>query len=185
MSVLEEVPTDKVVWMPAYKSKQSAGKARCGNGELLTANDIAGNAEADRLAKLAVEQHRVDAVEVELWPRLCKQTTATAMWIARATWAASNCEEAPFRDTEASQWRADLSRKELRAKKAAAAAELALKPLAKGPPDLRGHDPVQMLQLSGIRSGWRCSICKKNSSSKKFWFEISVLVARWADGARF
>ena len=80
------------------------------------------------------------------------------MWITRATWAASNCGEAPFRDTEASQWRADLSRKKVRAKKAAAAAELALNPLASGPYNLRGHDPVQMLQLSGIRSGWRCSI---------------------------
>ena len=131
--------------MPAHKSKQSAGKARCGNGEFLAANDIAGNAEADRLAKLAVEQHRVDPVEIEMWRRLCEQTTATAKWIARATWAASNCEEAPFRDTEASQWRADLSRKEVRANKAAAAADLALNPLARGPPNLRGHEPVQML----------------------------------------
>ena len=99
MSVLEEVPNDKVVWMPAHKTKQYAGKARCGNGELLTEDDIAGNAEADRLAKLAVERHRVDPWEVEYWKQLCSQTMATAMWIARATWAASNCEEAPFRDT--------------------------------------------------------------------------------------
>ena len=167
MSVLEEVPNDKVVWMPAHKTKQCVGKARCGNGELLTEKDIAGNAEADRLAKLAVEQHRVDSGEVDHWRRLCEQTRATAMWIARATWAANNCEEPPFRDTEASQWRADLSRKEIRAKKAAAAAELALNPLAKGPLNLHGHDPIQVLQLSGIRSGWRCSICRKNSSSKK------------------
>ena len=129
--------------------------------------DIAGNSEADRLAKLAVEQHRVSPGEVEYWKRLCKQTMDTAMWLARATWAANNCEEAPFRDTEASQWRADLSKKEIRAKKAAAAAELALNPLARGPLNLRGHDPIQVLQLSGIRSGWRCSICRKNSSSKK------------------
>ena len=67
MSVLEEVPNDKVVWMPAHKTKQSAGKARCGTGDLLTDNDIAGNAEADRLAKLAVEQHRVDPGEVAYW----------------------------------------------------------------------------------------------------------------------
>ena len=45
------------------------------------------------------------------WERLCKETLETAKWIARATLAANNCGEAPFRDTEASQWRADVFRK--------------------------------------------------------------------------
>ena len=53
-SVLEDVPSDKVVWMPAHESKQAVGRVRCGNGDLLTERDILGNAEADRLAKLAV-----------------------------------------------------------------------------------------------------------------------------------
>ena len=71
MSVLEDTPLEKVVWMPAHKSKQSAGQFRCSNGELITEWDIKGNAESDRLAKLAVGQHRVDPAEVRHWERLC------------------------------------------------------------------------------------------------------------------
>ena len=37
-----------------------------------------------------------------------------------------------------------------------------------GEKDLRGHNPVKVLQLSGIRSGWRCTICRKSSSKKEF-----------------
>ena len=78
------------------KPKQAAGHFRCSNGELIAEMDIKGNAEADRLAKLAVIQHRVDPSEVKYKERLCKETLATGKWIARATWAASNCEEAPL-----------------------------------------------------------------------------------------
>ena len=92
LNVLEDTPVEKVIWMPAHKSKQAAGQYRCSNGDPITDWDIKGNAEADRLAKLAVEQHRVDPTMVNMWYKLCEQTTAMAMWIARATWAASNCE---------------------------------------------------------------------------------------------
>ena len=85
--------------MPAHKSKQAPGHFRCSNGELSTEMDIKGNAEADRLAKLVVMQHRVDLSEVKYWERLCKETLATAKWNARVTWAANCCEEAPFSAT--------------------------------------------------------------------------------------
>ncbi len=78
MSVMEDVPSDRVVWMPAHKSKQAAGQFRCSNGEWITAADIRGNAEADKLAKLAVQQHRVDKADVAMWERLCKEALATA-----------------------------------------------------------------------------------------------------------
>ena len=107
-----------------------AGRVRCGNGELLTMQDINGNAEADRLAKLLAQQHRVDPAEVLRWERLCNQTMGMAKWIARATWAANNCDEAPYRDTEASQWRAAAFKKGERerqaARKAAKQAEAAI-----------------------------------------------------------
>ena len=106
MSALEDTDVDKVVWMPAHKSKQAAGQFRCSNGEPITKADIRGNAEADMLAKLAAQQHRVDGAEVTLWERLCKEALGTAKWIARATRAANNCEEAPYCDSEACQWRA-------------------------------------------------------------------------------
>ena len=36
MSMLEDTPAEKVVWMPAHKSNQAAGHFRCSNGELIT-----------------------------------------------------------------------------------------------------------------------------------------------------
>ena len=180
MLALEDTPAEKVVWMPAHKSKQAAGQFKCSNGEFITAADIRGNAEADRLAKLAVMQHRVDSSEVKRWERLCNETLATAKWIARATWAASNCDEAPYRDTEASQWRAAAFRKGERERKAArkaAAADGDHGSEADGDgKDHRGHNPVKVLQQSGIRSGWRCTICRMNSSNKE------LLVARRCRG---
>jgi len=91
MSVLEDTPAERVVWMPAHKAKQAAGQFRCGDGTLLTAMDIEGNAEADKLAKMAVKFHRVAAAEVKHWEEICKHTLELAKWVARATWAASNC----------------------------------------------------------------------------------------------
>ena len=67
MSALEDTAVDKVVWMPAHKSKQAAGQFRCSNGDPITEADIRGNAEADMLATLAVQQHRADSSEVTLW----------------------------------------------------------------------------------------------------------------------
>ena len=152
-SVLEGTPAEKVVWMPAHKSKQAAGQYRCSNGEPITDADIFGNAEADRLAKLAVEHHRVDPATVRWWDKMFEQALKTARWIARATWAANNCEQAPYRDTEANQWRAEVSKKEAKIRReAAAAARVESEPGGTSTPDTRGHMPVQMFQLSGIRS---------------------------------
>ena len=33
--------------------------------------------------------------------------------------------------------------------------------------DHRGHDPVQVLLKAGARSGWQCTICRMNSSTKE------------------
>lgn len=33
--------------------------------------------------------------------------------------------------------------------------------------DERGHHPVKILQLSGIRSGWRCTVCRNMSSKRE------------------
>ena len=76
-------------------------------------------------------------------------------------------KKAPFKNSEASRWRADLHKKEAQDKKAAAAATAAGQEVGDDEVDLRGHNPVTVLQLSGIRSGWRCSICRQMSSKKE------------------
>lgn len=180
LSALEDTAVDQVVWMLAHKFKQAAGQFRCSDGEWITEADIKGNVEADRLAKLAVQQHRVDSAEVTLWERLCKETMDTVKWVARATWAANNCEDAPYRDSEACQWRAAAFKREAKAKRVAqthAEGDGQGQRPEDGQLDMRGHDLVKVLQLSGIRSGWRCRVCRKISSKKQ------LLVSRPCTGS--
>ena len=51
--------TQRVVWMPAHCSQDAIGVKRLGNGELLTALDITGNAYVDQLAKEAAREGRL------------------------------------------------------------------------------------------------------------------------------
>ena len=48
-----------LAWLPAHTAAADVGRRRLGNGSLLTARDRLGNDLADRLAKQAVQQHRV------------------------------------------------------------------------------------------------------------------------------
>ena len=48
-----------VVWMPAHTEESQIGKAKLGNGELITSADRKGNAMADAMAKDAAKEHRV------------------------------------------------------------------------------------------------------------------------------
>ena len=56
---LEDAVPGSVVWMPAHTEKHQVGKAHLSDGQLLSEDDRAGNAEADRLAKLAAEGDRM------------------------------------------------------------------------------------------------------------------------------
>jgi hypothetical protein len=47
-----------VVWMPAHTKEAQIGKAKLGNGELITSADRKGNAMADAMAKHAAKEHR-------------------------------------------------------------------------------------------------------------------------------
>ena len=74
-----------------------------GDGFLLTEEDVACNEAADKLAKVAVEQHRVPyriRKAIEAHDAL---TTQNAMWIARATLIANQQVGGPGRDTQASK----------------------------------------------------------------------------------
>ena len=151
--------------MPAHKSRNTAGQYKCGNGQPLTVNDIVGNAEADRLAKMAVQQHRADATEVRDWNDRCVSVEATARWVARTTWAANNCEDEPYKDSEASRRRADVHKKQKQKERAGQKLRRAAGQGGKSE-ILRGHIPQQILQTPGIRSGWSCKTCRKISSKK-------------------
>ena len=58
-TALDDVPPRDVSWIPAHTAAADVGRRRIGNGQLLSALDRLGNDKADRLAKEAVEVHRV------------------------------------------------------------------------------------------------------------------------------
>ena len=95
--------------MPAHNGAKQVGVLRCGDGELLTEGDVRGNAEADRLAKKAVQEHRVGRNDVNEWIKHCSDSKALAIWIARATHLANNSEYYPFKDSEASRSKAEAA----------------------------------------------------------------------------
>jgi hypothetical protein len=70
---------------------------------MLTDDDRRGNEEADRLAKLAVEEHRVPKHVRDMVKNLNSVVENTARWVARATYAAGHQAVKPFRDTDASK----------------------------------------------------------------------------------
>jgi hypothetical protein len=102
-TALDDTETDSVVWMPAHTKEEDIGRAYLGNGTRLTHLDRKGNEEADRLAKLAVEAHRVPKQVQDRIKEFNLVVEDTARWVARATYAAGHQTVRPFRDTEASR----------------------------------------------------------------------------------
>ena len=175
LAALEDTPPEDVVWMPAHKGASQVGKLFCGNGVPLTALDLKGNALADKLAKRAVKQHRVDSSDVAAWSKLCDDTRSMAMWIARATHLANNAEAYPFKDSEASRSKAEAAKHKTaiqqRAKDRAGPVRKVARLHTQG-----GHRIVREMtwgrkgasegRLIKLRTGWRCTQCRAPSSNK-------------------
>ena len=89
---LEDASADAVVWMPAHTAQHQVGVARLSNGEPLTEEDRSCNAEADRLAKLAVEEDRLPAGTRKLLLAHASKVVDVAAWIGTATLAANQLE---------------------------------------------------------------------------------------------
>ena len=166
ITALEGVWLERILWMPAHKSAAHVGKLRLRNGDLLTKEDVKGNdgadSGADSGAKEGGEEHRVPPAVVQEWYAAEKEGKKRAMWIGRAASLANNLPEFPFKDNEAARWKADRSKKE---KKANKAAKERRKPNVIST-DQGGHRLVKELQTFGIRSGSRCTVCKCPSASK-------------------
>ena len=86
---LEDAAADAVVWMPAHTSAEQIGVARLNDGRRLSEEDRDQNAEADRLAKLAVEEDRVSAATRKLLLAHAARVADVARWIGIATLAAN------------------------------------------------------------------------------------------------
>ena len=108
---LSDTPVTSVIWMPAHLKPGQCGTVVRGDGFLLTESDVAGNAEADTLAKRAVEQHRVPFKVREAIKAHDELVTANAMWVARASILANQQPTDPERDTQASRSKAAAAMK--------------------------------------------------------------------------
>ena len=62
---------------------------------------------ADTLAKLGAELHRVTPSDVKIWRQAYEEIYWRARWIGIATQAANEHPEFPYKDSEASRWKAD------------------------------------------------------------------------------
>ena len=113
-AALADTEAAAVVWMPAHTKEEDVGRLHLGDGTLLSESDRKGNEEADRLAKLAVEAHRVPKQVRECIKELNVVVERTARWVARATFAAGHQTVRPFRDTDASRAAASAAAKRKR-----------------------------------------------------------------------
>ena len=63
-----EIDTMDVSWIPAHTTPSQIGRVRLGDGRLLSPLEMWGNAMADKMAKQAVEEHRVpEHIRKQLW----------------------------------------------------------------------------------------------------------------------
>ena len=151
--------------MPSHVKPGGCGTIVRGDGFLLTEVDVEANAEADRLAKRGVEEHRAPLLTRREIKEHDDLTTANAMWIARATLTANNQDDDPKRDTEASK------------AKAAAAAAKRHSNYPANPGQHPTYNPSTGKQCSTrVREpnkgghtlarrdgGWHCKSCRKRS----------------------
>ena len=156
---LDDVPKQAVIWMPAHLKPGACGSAIRGEGFLVEEGDVIANDAADKLAKAAVEEHRVPIIIRNAIKEHDELVTDNAMWIARATAISSDQPGEPARDTEASKARAAQAAAERRKAKAAAAH---FQPTKRGketarPKSQGGHT----LERHG--AGWWCSTCRRKS----------------------
>lgn len=91
---------DSLILMTAHCTDDEVGSLHRGDGVAITKDGIKGNGEADRLAKMAADMHRVpEGTRI----RLNQQKNLiqnTVKWIGRAAYLANNHETAPTRDVD-------------------------------------------------------------------------------------
>ena len=118
------------------------------------------------------------------------QTKSMPVWTARVTAEANNHSLAPFRDSTASEQKGEeVKRKRNIAKNLARLNAKAMSKTSKPakiiearPPQLGGH-LLGSTSSQGVRSGWRCKLCKTSAAE---WSSMAAgkcsgsMAARWA-----
>ena len=113
LTALEDASLSLIGWMPSHLTLgdldfQLAVKS---DGSLVNVRGLQGNKLADELAKRGVEHHRVASSDVKVWKAKVEEVRSRAMWIGTATAEANDFASFPFKDSEASRWKADAAQR--------------------------------------------------------------------------
>ena len=163
MTALEDAVPEVVGWMPSHLTYADLElrMARKSDGTLVNVQDLEANGLAGFLAKKGVEHYRVHRSEVRAWVVQMERAKARAKWIGIASHAANELAEYPFKDSEASRWRADAAK---RAKANAKCGADGRRKKGKGgrviiEPGNGGHEVVK----AATGRGWLCVTCRRRT----------------------
>ena len=110
---LEDSSPKVVGWMPSHLTLKDLDfqLAVKSDGSLVNERGLQGNKLADELAKRGVEFHRVASSDVKNWRAKIEEVKNRAMWMGTATVEANGFASFPFKDSEASRWKADAAQR--------------------------------------------------------------------------
>ena len=154
-TALQDAAPADFSWIPAHTAAADVGCRLLSNGFLLSDIDRVANAEADRLAKRAVEAHRVPKTIRDAIARQEDDVDAMARWLARITLAANSWGDAKARDSVDAPSRRRAERRQCKR---------ARPPPEPLPPVLGGHTIV----FAGAHAGrkWVCAVCHSSASTR-------------------
>lgn len=145
LTALDDTPADDIIWIPAHLSDDQAGEKTCKNGEPMSLCDIRGNGYADKYAKAAVREHRVEEAAAQVWKRQFDLTVNKARWIGQVTAKANHLQHFPFRDSIASKRKAlDAATRRRKEEKGKAAPTKRMGKAQCRPVALGGHEIAQV-----------------------------------------
>ena len=167
LPILEEEGKERVGWMPAHlkESDLKHAIATKSDGSLVTKRDVEINDIADKLAKEAVEAHRVPAGEVRAWEAELQKVKVRAKWVGIVTHEANSSKVFPYTDSESARWRADAARRRREEAKKGIDGRRARK-LKNKKPAISAEDGGHKVVRATGSCGWICSVCRTTSAVK-------------------
>ena len=143
----------KVEWVPAHLSKEQVGIAVIGDGTKLTEEQWEMNKLVDVHAKAAAQRVRHPEPIVKGLLAAMRKVAARAAWIGRATYAANNGTEEPYRDAAPTQAAGHGEGRRRGGDGSMYEGRKQARPMQLG-----GHD------LREVKGGWHCVVCRRGAA---------------------
>ena len=144
----DEVVDERIRWMPAHRKEEEAASLRNSRGREVTVRDIRANEAVDKLAKEAVEEHRVPLLDRMRARTRESMVRLIAYSIGMAAVGANQASNKGGRDSQPCEEGKDR-RREGRKERTESRQQR--------PVQLGGH------VLEKEMGGWRCVVCRQSS----------------------